>query len=75
MEKSTHLKARQKIIDAGIMQENDGMLEFTKDHLFSSPSMAAIVLMGRHANGWTEWKTSEGKTLHDIFRASNESEE
>ncbi len=75
MEKSTHLKARQKIIDAEIMQENDGMLEFTKDHLFRSPSMAAIVLMGRHANGWTEWKTSEGKTLHDIFRASNESEE
>lgn len=37
----------------------------TKDFLFSSPSMAAAVVMGRSANGLVEWKTNNGKTLKD----------
>ncbi|PJC12824.1 MAG: hypothetical protein CO066_09025, partial [Comamonadaceae bacterium CG_4_9_14_0_8_um_filter_60_18] len=36
---------------------------FTRDHLFASPSMAAIAVMGRSANGWLEWKTEQGQTL------------
>ena len=75
MENSPHLKVRQEIIDAGILAEIDGMPEFTKDHLFNSPSKAAVVLMGRHANGWTEWKTADGKTLHDIYRGPNEEDD
>jgi len=27
-----------------------------RDHLFASPSMAAVALQGRSANGWLEWK-------------------
>jgi len=48
--------ARQKaIIDKnGILQE---------DVLFKSPSYAAAFVIGGHANGLTEWKTNEGKTL------------
>lgn len=36
---------------------------FTKDYLFSSPSLAAAVVMGRSANGLIEWKTKNGKAL------------
>lgn len=38
-------------------------LRLTKDTLFSSPSTAASVIMGRCANGLTEWKTKDGRIL------------
>ena len=37
----------------------------TKDILFSSPSLAAAVVMGRSANGLVEWKLKSGSTLKD----------
>ncbi len=42
---------------------------FDKDHLFRSPSMAAVALMGRTANGWIDWKNGDGKTLKYLRRA------
>lgn len=39
------------------------VLRLTKDMLFSSPSTAASVIMGRCANGLTEWKTKDGRIL------------
>jgi hypothetical protein len=42
----------------------DGVLQ--EDMLFNSPSYAASFVIGGHANGLTEWKTAEGKTLKDI---------
>ena len=41
-------------------------LVFKTDYLFSSPSAAAMVIMGRSANGLQEWKDSSGKELRDI---------
>ncbi|MDP2000873.1 MAG: DUF4357 domain-containing protein [Rhodoferax sp.] len=45
-----------------------GMRVVTRDHLFSSPSMAAMAVMGRSANGWIEWKAANGKTLDEVKR-------
>lgn len=45
----------------GIIKNNT----FTKDYLASSPSMAAAMVLGRNANGLTEWKTQDGKCLKD----------
>jgi predicted GIY-YIG superfamily endonuclease len=60
---------RQRLIDRGVMQPNgNGGLVFTKDHLFLTPSGAAIALMARRANGWSEWKNAEGLTLHQLQR-------
>jgi len=42
--------------------------KFTQDHIFSSPSTAAAVVLGRRANGWTEWKYKDGKTLDQVKR-------
>ena len=36
-----------------------------KNYIATSPSAAAILVLGRSANGWTEWKTYEGKLLSD----------
>ncbi len=38
----------------------------TQDYVFDSPSSAAGVLLGRGANGRTEWKDTHGKTLKQI---------
>ncbi|MER2169294.1 MAG: DUF4357 domain-containing protein [Psychrobacillus psychrodurans] len=37
-----------------------------EDLLFSSPLLAAAIVIGRSANGLTEWKDRYGKSLKDI---------
>jgi hypothetical protein len=39
---------------------------FNQDYVFSSPSTAAGVVLGRSSNGRTEWKDSQGRTLKTI---------
>lgn len=38
---------------------------FKENYIATSPSAAAILVLGRSTNGWTEWKTYEGKLLSD----------
>ena len=59
---------RAKLFELGVMLEEGDTVIFEKDHLFHTPSMAAIVLMGREANGWLEWKTKDGKALDTVQR-------
>lgn len=61
-------RLRNQLVVDGILSANNGQLVFTRDHLFSSPSMAAMAVMGRSANGWIEWKTAGGKTLDEVKR-------
>ena len=63
-------RLRALLIAEGVLSSFDGMLVFSRDHLFPSPSSAADVLTGRNANGWTEWKSSNGKTLDELKRQS-----
>lgn len=56
-------KRRQYLIDNGII---DSDFIFVKDYVFNSPSSAADIVMGRSANGLTEWKTEEGQLLKAI---------
>ncbi|MEW6073382.1 MAG: DUF4357 domain-containing protein [Planctomycetota bacterium] len=44
------------------MEDGDGLV-FTRDVEFASPSAAAAVVHGGHANGLLAWKTREGETL------------
>jgi hypothetical protein len=60
------LNLRQSLINKGILQQNGDTLEFSVDHTFSSPSTAAVMVMGRNANGPLEWKLFSGKTLRDF---------
>ena len=48
------------------MVEGDKSYRLTADHVFKSPSAAAAVLLGRNANGLTEWKDGSGQTLKQL---------
>ena len=67
IEKGNH-RTRERLVQSGIMRVEGDAVIFTKDHLFRTPSMAAEALLGRTANGWTEWKTKGGKTLDAVKR-------
>lgn len=43
--------------------------KFINDYLCTTPTMAAVLILGRNSNGYTEWKNKAGKTLGDIIRA------
>jgi hypothetical protein len=64
---------RERLKIAGVIVEEVGRIRFTQDYLFSSPSAASMVVMGRNSNGWVEWKDAEGRTLHDVYRAGQAS--
>jgi hypothetical protein len=57
---------RQKLINEGVLVNKGEYFEFTDDYIFSSPSTAAVMIMGRNANGLTEWKNKDGKTLREF---------
>ena len=57
---------RQKLFDEGVLVDKGEYFEFSEDHIFGSPSTAATILMGRNANGLTEWKNKDGKTLKEF---------
>lgn len=59
---------RMKLVESGIMCVQGETVVFEKDHLFRSPSTAAIAILGRRSNGWLEWKTEDGKTLDTVKR-------
>ena len=63
---SNFITYRQKLIDEGVIVDKGDFFEFTDDYIFSSPSTAAVMVMGRNANGLTEWKSKDGKTLKDF---------
>lgn len=43
---------------------------FIEDKLFSSPSLAAAMILGRNANGLTEWKNKNKETLKQILMSN-----
>lgn len=63
---SNFVTLRQKLIDEGVLVDKGEYLEFPDDYIFSSPSTAASIVLGRNANGLTEWKLKDGRTLKDF---------
>jgi hypothetical protein len=59
------IKIRQKLIDESVLIDKVDYLEFSDDYIFSSPSTASVMILGRNANGLTEWKNKDGKTLKE----------
>ncbi len=63
---STTKTIRNKISslrDLGIIDSSN---QFPKDYIFKSPSMAASVIQGRNANGLTDWKNADGKSIKEV---------
>lgn len=61
--------AQRQAFIAEHCQLQKGVPVLKHDYTFSSPSYAAGMCVGGSANGWTEWKDAEGKTLDEVFRA------
>jgi hypothetical protein len=60
------VKIRETLLSDGTIIKVANKLEFADDFLFSSPSGAASIIMGRNANGLIEWKLASGITLKDF---------
>jgi hypothetical protein len=60
------LNMRQKLKEEGVLAAQQDRLLFTRDAEFSSPSAAAAVVHGGHANGLIAWKNAKGTTLKEI---------
>lgn len=54
---------RQSLIDKGVVDEN---FTFTEDWPFSSPSLAAAIVVGYSINGRLAWKDKRGMALKDV---------
>lgn len=65
------LTLRQNLINQGVLGDRGEFLEFLDDYIFSSPSTASSIVLGRNSNGLTEWKLNNGKTLKD-FEATDQ---
>ncbi|MCP4612646.1 MAG: GIY-YIG nuclease family protein [Planctomycetes bacterium] len=67
-------KMRQRLFDEDILSKEGNVYVFKSDYVFSSPTAAADTVLGRSANGWTEWKYQDGKTLDEVKRKQFDSE-
>lgn len=63
------IEIRESLAEDGVLVEEGEHLRFTQDYVFGSPSLAASVLLGRNANGRTEWKDETGRTLKELQEA------
>ncbi|CAN5374778.1 GIY-YIG nuclease family protein [soil metagenome] len=61
---------RAELVGQEVLRDAGDHYELTQDYTFSSPSTAAGVVLGRAANGRTEWATAEGRTLKSIQNAA-----
>lgn len=67
----TMQQLRDTLISEGVIIKVQDKLILKHDHLFSSSSSAAMIIMGRSSNGLTEWKMKSGKTLQDYETGEN----
>jgi hypothetical protein len=59
---------REALIADGALKLEGECYVFQRDVLFKSPSGASDTVTGASTNGWTLWKTKEGKTLDELKR-------
>jgi Domain of unknown function (DUF4357) len=59
---------RQALVESGKLVVSGEVLTFTEDVLFSSPSLAATMVLGRSSNGWLDWISADGRSLDLIER-------
>lgn len=68
----TYRNLRRKLLETSILIDKGDKLEFAEDTIFSSPSAASNMVLGRNSNGFTEWVNVKGKTFKDIQEIVNE---
>lgn len=65
------INMRKELLESGVLVTDGDTYRFTEDYVFSSPSTAGGVILGRSTNGWTKWRNTCGKTLDEMKRHIN----
>ncbi|MBL7960900.1 GIY-YIG nuclease family protein [bacterium] len=63
---------RERLIEKGVIVKNGDTYEIPEDYIFTSPSTAAVMVLGRNVNGLTEWKLADGRTLKEYESTSSQ---
>ena len=63
---------RKALLNQNIFEDTGTAYRLAQDYIFTSPSTAAGVLLGRSANGRAEWKDAERRSLKEIQGAEVE---
>lgn len=56
---------RAELLEKGVLVRDGDDIVFNRDHLCKTPSGASCLLLQAASNGWADWKTADGTTLHD----------
>jgi hypothetical protein len=59
-------RARERLIEKGVLVDLGEVYSFSCDYEFSSPSFASSIVRGGASNGLIDWKNKVGKPLKDI---------
>lgn len=62
---------RANLCTQGVLLKDKDFFSFSQDYIFSSPSTASDVILGRSSNGRTEWKANDGRTLKELQSSEN----
>jgi hypothetical protein len=65
-------RTRNELLRSGVLVADGDKLKFTQDFAFSSPSLAAAVVLGRSSNGRIDWKDENGSTLKEFQQSQSE---
>jgi hypothetical protein len=68
----TYRNLRRKLLETKILIDKEDRYEFNEDAIFSSPSAASNIVLGRSSSGFSEWVTDKGKTFKEIQELNNE---
>jgi hypothetical protein len=60
---------RKRLMEEGVLIPSGDAFEFTDDYIFSSPSTASSIVLGRNSNGLTDWKLTDGTSLKDYEKS------
>ncbi|MDM7322470.1 MAG: GIY-YIG nuclease family protein [Gammaproteobacteria bacterium] len=60
---------REELIQNAVLELRGDSYVFKQDYVFSSPSAASSVVLGRPSNGRMEWQDAQGRTLKAIQEA------
>ena len=64
-------KLKDQLLNDGVLKEEGESLMFTTDYDFASASAAAAIVLGRSADGPSEWKDKNGKSIYELTSVSS----
>jgi hypothetical protein len=58
----------KKLVSKKYLEKKNNLYVFDKDYIFNSPSAASDLILGNSTSGWKKWKTTDSKTLEQIYK-------